>query len=98
MSTWNRRQPAVTRLDGLGALNRGPSGRLASNRHQAPGAPFGLVDKVLQEACAGDVSLLVAKSVRLAQARGQLLVVVPQLDQHVQRRDDNSAFTGCTSS
>ena len=54
---------------------------------QEPRPPLGLVDPVLEQARARDVVVLVAESVRLAHVRGELLVVLTQLCQHVERRD-----------
>src|SRR5262245_23795506 len=54
---------------------------------QEPGPPLGLVDPVLEQARARHVVVLVAESVRLAHVRGELLVVLTQLCQHVERRD-----------
>src|SRR6266478_9069764 len=55
---------------------------------QEPDAPLGLVDPILYQAGGCHVVVLVANRVRLAQARDQLLVVVAQLGEHVQRRDE----------
>src|SRR5438093_1289554 len=55
---------------------------------QEPRAPLGFVDPRLEQTCAGDVSLLVAKTVRRAQTCRQLLVVVAQLGKHVQGGDE----------
>src|SRR6516164_2486814 len=60
----------------------------AGRLEQEPGAPLGLVDPVLDQAGAGHVLVLVANRVGLAQARRQLLVVVAQLREHVQRCDE----------
>src|SRR5271156_3487951 len=51
---------------------------------QEPGAPLGLVDPVLDEARGGDVAHLVDDVVHLAQARGEALIVLAQLRQHVE--------------
>src|SRR6266540_5542939 len=60
----------------------------ASCLKQEPCSPLGLVDPGLEQACAGDVSLLVAKAMRLAQAHRELLVVVAQLGKHIQGGDE----------
>src|SRR5713226_4217814 len=57
---------------------------LATRLEQEPGAPLGLVDPHLDQACGGDVAVLVAHVVRLAKARRKLLVVLAQLGEHVQ--------------
>src|ERR1700704_2347584 len=54
-----------------------------SSLEEEPHAPFSLVDPVLDQACGGHVSLLVAKAVGLTQIGHQLLVVVAQLGEHV---------------
>ena len=41
-----------------------------------------------EQACARDIAVLVAKVMRLAQARHQLSVVVAQLGEHIQGRDE----------
>src|SRR5262245_24435736 len=51
----------------------------AGSLEQEPGAPLGFVDPVLDQAGGCHVVMLVAKRVRLAQTRHQLLVVVAQL-------------------
>src|ERR1700758_1453532 len=58
----------------------------AGRLEQEPGPPLGLVDPVLDQAGAGHVLMLVANRVGLAQARCQLLVVVAQFGEHIQRR------------
>src|SRR5215813_14204060 len=60
----------------------------AGRLEQEPGATLGLVDPVLDQAGAGHVVVLLANRVGLAQARGQLLVVVAQLRKHIQRGDE----------
>ena len=54
---------------------------------QEPGAPLGFVDPDLDQARGGDVAVLVADVVRLAQARRERLVVLAQLGEHVLRLD-----------
>src|SRR5262249_5859071 len=60
----------------------------AGRLEQEPGSPLGLVDPVLDQAGAGHVVVLVANRVGLAQARRQLLVVIAQLREHVEGRDE----------
>jgi hypothetical protein len=60
----------------------------ACRLEQEPGAPLGLIDPVLQQACGSHIAVLVAEAVRLAHVRDQLPVLVPQLGQHVERRDE----------
>src|SRR5258708_36017797 len=57
-----------------------------SGLEQGPWTLLGLVDPVFQQACAGNVAVLVAKAMCLAQVRDQLLVVVAQLRQYIQSR------------
>src|ERR1700682_2327627 len=71
--TWSNRNGASPRAAGL---------------EEEPRAPLGLVDPGLEQACAGYVSLLVAKDVRLPQVGRQPLVVVAQFREHVQGRDE----------
>src|ERR1700730_7969406 len=59
-----------------------------SGLEQEPCAPLGLIDPVFQQACGGNVAVLVAKAMRLAQVRDELLIVVAQLGQHIQGRDE----------
>jgi hypothetical protein len=59
----------------------------ATGLEEEPSASLGLINPSLKQACAGHVSMLVTKAVRLAHMRGQLLIVVAQLGQHIQRRD-----------
>src|SRR5215470_7941805 len=73
--------PRAARVDGSLARD---AGRL----EQEPGAPLSLVDPVLDQTGAGHVVVLVANRVGFAQARHQLLVVIAQLRQHVERRDE----------
>src|SRR5580704_10369698 len=54
---------------------------------EEPGASLGFVDPDLEEACGGDITVLVAHAVRLAHPRGEPQVVLPQLGKHVERRD-----------
>jgi hypothetical protein len=42
----------------------------ATSFEQEPGAPLGLVNPILEQACAGHVSMLVAQSVRLTHEQG----------------------------
>src|ERR1700756_4438730 len=60
----------------------------AGRLEQEPGPPLGLVDPVLDQAGAGHVLVLVANRVGLAQARRQLLVIVAQFGEHIQRGDE----------
>src|SRR3981081_2704845 len=55
---------------------------------QEPGAPFGIVDVVLQQTCGGDILVLVRQLVGLAHGLGDRLVVVHELAQHVRGRDE----------
>src|ERR1700751_1970268 len=55
----------------------------ARGLEQEPGAPLGFIDPVFQQACARHVAVLVAEVVDLPHARGELLVVVAKLGQHV---------------
>ena len=66
----------LTRLNGR-------SSRRCASTQQEPGAPLGLVDPDLDQAGAGNVAMLVAQVVGLAQAGRQRLVVVTHLGQHV---------------
>ena len=59
------------------------AGRLIEEPH----APLGLVDPVLQQACRGDVVLLVAELVSLAQGGNERLIVGTEFGHHVQRID-----------
>src|SRR5580698_5615477 len=54
---------------------------------EEPGAPLGLVNPVLDEARGCDVAYLVDDVVHLAQARGEALIVLAQLREHVERID-----------
>src|SRR5262249_60501012 len=77
----------VTPPSSTSPLPRAPSLSRAAARligrprgfEQEPGASLGLVDPHFQQACAGDVVVLVAQAVGLAHVRRQLLVVVVQL-------------------
>jgi hypothetical protein len=60
----------------------------AAGFEQEPRAPLSLVDPILEQAGAGYVFVLVAKGVRLAQIRHQLLIIVAQLGEYIQRRDE----------
>jgi hypothetical protein len=51
------------------------------------GAALGLVDPDLEQARGGDVPVLLAKLVRLAQVRSQRRVVIARLGQHVRGFD-----------
>jgi len=64
-----------------------PGSPLAMTRglKQEPGAPLGFVDPVFQQACGGDIAVLVAKAVELAHVHGEPLVVLAKLREHVQR-------------
>src|SRR5262245_45692084 len=64
----------------------GPDG--AACFEQEPGASLSLVDPDFQQARGRNIVMLVAQPVRLAQARGELLVVVTQLGEHVIGRDE----------
>src|SRR5215467_14844520 len=86
--------PIFMSLSFAGALHSGKrtahSLAIAGRLEQGPGATLGLVDPVLDQAGAGHVVVLLANRVGLAQARGQLLVIVAQLRKHIQRRDEVS--------
>src|SRR6266513_3987341 len=58
---------------------------LASSLEQKPGASLGLVDPDLDQAGGGDVAMFLADVVRFAQTRGELLVVLAHLGEHVLR-------------
>ena len=55
---------------------------------QEPGAPFALVDEVLEEARGRDVSVAIAGGVDGAHAVDEVAIVVAQLGEHVLRRDE----------
>ena len=55
---------------------------------QEPRAPFRLVDPGLEQARARDVSVFVAKCMRLAKPRRQLNVVLVQLREHLGRGNE----------
>src|SRR4030095_3848456 len=61
----------------------GASVGLSPRLVQEPDAPLGLVDPDLDQAGRRHVVVLLADGVRLAHARGELLVVVAPLRQHV---------------
>src|SRR6476661_3738446 len=65
----------------------GSTGSLARCFEQEPGPSFCLVDEILQEARGSDVAVLAAEVVRFPQSRGQVLVVVTQFREHIERRD-----------
>jgi hypothetical protein len=54
---------------------------------QEPCAPLGFVDPILQQARSGNVAMLIGKTVGFAHVSSQLLVVVTQLGEHIQRSD-----------
>ena len=60
---------------------------LAARLEQEPGTPLGLVYPDFDQARGGDVTVLVADVVGLAQARGKRLVVLAQFGEHVLRLD-----------
>src|SRR5882724_5973108 len=60
---------------------------LAARLEQEPRTPLGLVDPVLDETCGGNVTCLIHNIVHLAQARGERLIVLPELGQHIERID-----------
>src|SRR5581483_8200995 len=55
---------------------------------EEPDAPFRLVDPYLEQAGGGDIAALVAYAVGGAHRGGKALVVLAQLGQHVERRDE----------
>ena len=59
---------------------------LSARLEQEPDPLFSLVDPIFQEACGGDIPVLVANAVRFPHACRQLLVVVAELGQHIERR------------
>src|SRR5262249_17258042 len=59
---------------------------LAARLEQEPAAFFRLVDEYLEEACGCDVFMLVGHLVRRAHVADVRLVIVHQLEQHVDRR------------
>src|SRR5947208_8279538 len=59
---------------------------LATRLEQEPAAFFRLVDEYLEEACGCDVFMLVGDLVRRAHVADVRLVIVHQLEQHVDRR------------
>jgi hypothetical protein len=54
---------------------------------QEPCAPLGFVDPILQQACSGNIAMLIGETVGLAHVSRQLFVVVTQLGEHIQRSD-----------
>src|SRR5206468_7500756 len=58
--------------------------RPARGLEKEPGAPLGFINPNFDQARCGDVSMFFANVVRLAQARGQLLVVPGEFCEHVQ--------------
>src|SRR5689334_6254439 len=74
---------ATRNMSALLSARAGAPARLV----EEPDAPFGLVDKDLELAGGGDVAVLVADVVRLAHFLDQLLIVLAQLRQHVERFD-----------
>src|SRR5262245_41101534 len=65
-----------------------PAGHFAlTGLKQEPGSPLGFIDPDFDEAGGGDVAMLVADVVGLAQPRRQHLVVLAQLGEHVLRID-----------
>jgi hypothetical protein len=54
---------------------------------QEPSAPLGLVDPDFQQACGGNIVVLLAKAMRLAHVCRELLVVVTQFGEHIHWRD-----------
>src|SRR4030095_10930412 len=58
-----------------------------SRFEQEPGAAFGFVDPDFDQARGRDIAMLVANVVRLAQTRGQSLVVLRQFSKHIQGLD-----------
>jgi len=54
---------------------------------QEPGAPLGFVDPILQQACSGNIAMLIGKTVGFAHVSRQLLVVVTQLGEHIHWSD-----------
>ena len=65
-----------------------PALGVAARLEQEPSAAFRLVDPALNQARAGDIAMLVAEAMRLAQICCQLFVVLAQLRQHIERRDE----------
>jgi len=63
---------------------------------QEPEASLGLVQPDLDQACAGDVAVLIADVVSLAQLRRESLVVVAELGEHVGRLDIIGVVVGET--
>jgi hypothetical protein len=55
---------------------------------QEPSTALGLVDPNFKQACGGNVAVFAAQIVRLTHARHQLLIVVTQFGEHVQRRHE----------
>jgi hypothetical protein len=54
---------------------------------QEPGAPLGFIDPILQQACSGNITMLIGKTVGFTHVSRRLLVVVTQLGEHIQRSD-----------
>ena len=57
--------------------------RRPSSVEEEPSAPLRLIDPVFEQACAGDIAMLVAKIARLAHVGYELLVIVAQLSEHI---------------
>src|SRR3954451_18797264 len=62
--------------------------RVAGGLEQEPGAFFGLVDPVLDQACGRDILVIVSHFVGVTHLLRDLLVVVHQFTKHVARRDE----------
>jgi hypothetical protein len=61
------------------------------------GAPFGLVDPILQQVCGCYITMLIAPAMRPAHVRHQLSVIVAQLGGHVEGHDEVHCRTGPSS-
>jgi hypothetical protein len=54
---------------------------------QEPCTPLSFVNPILQQACGGDIAMLIGETVGFAHVGRQLLVVVTQLGEHIHRGD-----------
>ena len=73
----------MVRVRGAHALGLSPPRGL----EQEPGAPLGLIDPDFQQACGGNIVVLLAKAMRFAQVCHQLFVVIAQFGEHIHWRN-----------
>lgn len=77
----------VSTLIGRPGTNAPPRVRATTCLEEKPSPPRCLVDPLLNQARAGDVTLLIAKVVGLAQSRREGFIVLAKFCKHIERLD-----------